>query len=169
MNLIRRVFVVLALFLALGATPALADKPVLQLQGSNPTLAFDPTSPTTASYVFTNSGTGTLRAEQVTWTYEERGTVDFTNSAQVVDSASYAIVQVKGKKEKTTVFDVDPGTYQVEYTGPGPIPCTTGTFSARLKQGAFVQGTFDCVNGVPSASMDFTIERGSNAEKALAG
>ena len=159
----------LVLFVA-SAVPALADKPVLHLEGASPTFAFTPTGPTAGTYVFTNSGEGTLRGDRVTWTYEERGTVDFADLSQVVDTATYAVVRYKGAKEKASepfVFHVVPSTYQVAYTGSGAPPCTTGTFSARLKEGATVQGTFDCVGGVPSGSMEFTIERGGAADRAL--
>ena len=169
MNTIRRVLVALALLVALAATPALADKPILQLEGTAGAFIPDPTGPTTFEYVFTNSGTGTLRGEQVTWTYEERGSADVGTMppTQVVESGTYTIVQVKGKKEKTVVFDVVPSTYQVAYTG---TTLCDGTFSARLTQGATVQGTFACNEaGVPSGSMEFTIERGSPAERMLAG
>ena len=161
----------LALALLAGSVvPAFAEQPVLHLEGATPTFAFTPTGPTTGTYVFTNSGDGTLRGDRVTWTYEERGAVDFADLSQVVDTASYAVVRYKGKKEKASapfVFHVVPSTYRVEYTGAGAPPCTTGTFSARLKEGATVQGTFGCVGGVPSGSMEFTIERGGAADRAL--
>jgi hypothetical protein len=161
----------LALVLLVGsAVPALADAPILRLEGASPTFAFTPTGSTAGTYVFTNGGEGTLRGDRVTWTYEERGTVDFANLSQVVDTAAYAVVRYHGANERASepfVFHVVPSTYAVAYTGAGTPPCTTGTFSARLREGATVQGTFDCLGGLPSGSMEFTIERGGAAELAL--
>jgi hypothetical protein len=175
MHCIRASVLALALLVAIGGTPALAAKPALELSGASPTLSFAPTTCNlgvdTCTYVFTNSGTGTLGDKKpVTWVYAESGTL-LPGFEQDVSAATYTIVRLKGKNEKPgkpVVLHVIQSTYQVSYDNPATAPCSTGAFSAVLEEGAVVHGTFDCLGGLPSASMEFTIERGSKAERELA-
>ena len=173
MHRIRAGFVALALVVAVGATPALATAPVFHFAGASPSLAFGP--PTcqvgvqTCTYEFTNEGTGSVGGRTVTWRYEERGTV-LPDLGQRVDAATYALVPLKGDKEKpgkAVVLRVVPGSYRVSYDDPATAPCSSGTFSADTEEGAVVQGTFACLGGLPSASMDFTIDLGDKRERAL--
>jgi hypothetical protein len=174
MHRFRAALLALALFVAVGATPALAAKPLVQLSGASPTLSFDP--PTcflghaTCAYVFTNEGTGTaLGNRTVTWRYEERGTV-LPGLGQRIDAAAYTVTLVKGKKEKpagSVVLHVIPSSNVVTYDDPNVAPCGTGTFSQRTVEGATIRGTFGCPGGLPSGSMEFTVELGTQLERAL--
>jgi hypothetical protein len=172
---LRVVFLMLALLVAFGATPAAAAvKLPMEFSGASPTLAFQP--PTcqvgvqTCAYIFTNQGTGTILGRTaLSWYYDERGTV-LPGLGQRIDSATYTIALLKGKKGKPgkpVVLHVIPSSYMVTYDNPATAPCSSGTFSARTREGATVRGTFDCYGGVPSGSMEFTIELGSHMERAL--
>jgi hypothetical protein len=184
MRAIRGVFLALALFVTFGVTPAFAAKPALQLAGASPTLAFGPADcavgQQTCTYVFTNEGTGTVLGKKaLTFRYEERGTV-LPGLGQRIDTATYTIALLKGKKEKPgkpVVLHVIPSTNDVRYDNPAAAPCTTGTFSQRTVEGAVITGTFGTVpgqggvcppdGGVPSGSMQFTIELNPKLERDL--
>ena len=171
---LRAAFVALALFMAVGVTPALAAKPALQLSGASPTLAFDPANCNvgvdTCTYVFTNTGTGTAQGNRtVVWHYEEHGTV-LPGFDQQVASGTYTLTVVKGKKAKpdgTVVLHVIPSSNVVTYDDPATAPCSTGRFSQRAVEGATISGTFGCPGGVPSGSMQFTVELSPKLERTL--
>src|SRR5687768_847025 len=102
MHRFQATLVALALFVAVGATPALAARTIPQLVGASATLAFGP--PTcqlgqqTCTYVFSNQGTA--RGERsVTWRYDEQGTV-FADFSQEIASATYTITVLDGKSGK---------------------------------------------------------------------
>ena len=160
MRSIQRLFALLAIVVALIATPALAATPVLQFTGASPTLSFSPSTCQIGiewcTTIFTNKGTGTIDGQPaLTWQYEERGTV-LPNLTQVIDSATYTIA-LKAKPKKKVVLHVIPSTYTASYDNPATAPCSHGTFSASTVEGAFIQGSFDCLGGFPAASMTFTI------------
>jgi hypothetical protein len=165
----------LALLVALGATPAAAAVTLpMRFTGASPTLSFQPRScqvgTQTCAYVFTNEGTGTILGRKaLSWRYEERGTV-LPGLGQRIDTATYTIALLKGKKGRPgrpVVLHVIPSTYMVSYDDPATAPCSSGRFSAKTREGATVRGTFDCYRGVPSGSMEFTIELGSHLQRAL--
>jgi hypothetical protein len=163
MGSIRRLFALLALVVALAATPAVAAAPQLHFSGATPTLAFTPATCQvgiqTCTYVFTNQGTGTVSGgPELTWRYEERGTL-LPGLVLAIDAATYTIA-LKAKPKKSVVLHVIPSTYTASYDNPATAPCSTGTFSASTVEGAFIQGTFDCLGGLPAAKMDFTITAG---------
>jgi hypothetical protein len=161
--LIRRLFALLAVVVALAATPALAASPILHFTGASPTLSFSPSDcqigVDTCTAIFTNQGTGTISGQpKLIWRYEERGRV-LPNLTQEIDSATYTIA-LKAKPNKSVVLHVIPSTYTVSYDDPATAPCSHGSFSASTVEGAFIQGTFDCLGGLPAASMEFTITGG---------
>jgi hypothetical protein len=170
----------LALFVAFGATPAAAAKLKLPISftGASPTLSFGPSTCRvgidTCTYVFTNQGTGTMLGKKtLSWHLEERGTV-LPGLALRLDSATYTIALLKGKKGKPgkpVRLHVIPSTYFVTYDNPATAPCSPGTFTSRTYEGPIIRGTFDCLggppNGVPAGIMNFTIELDSHLERAL--
>jgi hypothetical protein len=163
MRSIRHLFALFAFVVALAATPALASGPLLLFTGTSPTLSFTPSDcqvgVQTCTAIFTNQGTGTIAGHpKLTWRYEERGTV-LPNLTQVIDSATYTIA-LKAKPKKSVVLHVIPSTYTVSYDDPATAPCSHGSFSASTVEGAFIQGTFECLGGLPAASMEFTITAG---------
>jgi hypothetical protein len=175
MRVMRAILLTLALLVAFGATPAAAAGPVLHFSGASPTLAFTPSGcqlgAQTCGYVFTNQGTGTILGRPaLTWKYDERGTV-FPNFTQAINSATYTIALVKGRNGrpgKPVVLHVIPSTYMVTYDNPATAPCSHGTFSAKSREGVTIRGTFDCLGGLPSAFMEFTLEIGGSwLERAL--
>ena len=183
MHRVRAAMMALALFVVLGATPALAARPVLELSGATPTLAFTPADcavgQATCTYVYTNQGTGTILGKKaVTFRYEERGTVE-PGLGQVLSSATYTIgvLNKKGKVGREITLNVDPSSNVVTYDVAAAAPCTTGTFSQSTRQGVVISGTFDTApgpggicpgGGVPSGEMEFTVELNPKLERELA-
>jgi hypothetical protein len=168
--------VLVLVVLMLAASPVLArPKGNLQLSGGNVDLTFGaPTADGMLPYVYLNSGTGTYKEKHpVVWTYDERGAYEMATLAQSLESLTYTVTRLHGKDQKpgkTVVLHVIPSSYHVTYEDPNsPNPCQKGTFTSLLVEGGSVSGTFTCVNGVPAAQMDFTIEKGSKAEAALDG
>ncbi|MBV8085826.1 MAG: hypothetical protein JO247_13535 [Chloroflexi bacterium] len=145
---------------------------VLHLSGASPTLNLLPPSESKAlaDYDYTNHGTGTLnKLLPVQWQYDEKGSI-ITRSSSVVHSAEYD-VEPSAKPSAKLALHVIPSTIKIHYDNQSTAPCSTGSFTERIKEGAEAKGTFAPLvtagGCMPTYSLDLTIESNSEADRAF--